>query len=463
MPEKCQVQDQKGAEWQRIFFFSARSVYGILNRNRADDRKGGCRVDGASVSFLFFILFLLAGLAFTVFSDPYIRREHRKSLLLIIGLCASLAVQNCWEYALSVGPLKQLERQLVCIYGYSVRPVIIVLIFPLIAPKTPKKRFWPAWALVGINAAVHMTALFSYICFTITEHNRYYGGPLKFFCVFTSLLLLAYLLYLIIRESRGLRPADKAMPVLSIVLILIAVWLDVQDDGNSHAITFLTVALSVSCVFYYLWLHLQFVREHEEDLKARQRIQIMTSQIQPHFLYNTLSTIQALCHTDPGRAAGITENFGAYLRQNLASLNENGLIPFQKELEHTRIYVGIEETRFPNIHVRYDIQDGDFSLPPLTLQPIVENAIRHGVRIREEGIIQIVTRRREDGHEILVRDNGVGFDVKTLENADESHIGLMNVRDRVEGMCGGTLTVDSWIGEGTSVAIFLPTEKNWKG
>ena len=425
-------------------------------------RKGGCRVDGASVSFLFFILFLLAGLTFTVFRDPYIRREHRKTLLLIIGLCASLVIQNCWEYALSIGPLKQLERRLVCIYGYSVRPVIIVLIFPIIAPKTPKtpkKRFWPAWALVGINAAVHMTALFSTICFTINEHNRYYGGPLKFFCVFTSLLLLAYLLYMIIRESRGLRPSDRAMPILSIVLILVSVWLDIRSDGSSQAITFLTVALSVSCVFYYIWLHLQFVREHEEDLKARQRIQIMMSQIQPHFLYNTLSTIQALCYANPKKAAGITGDFAAYLRRNLVSLGESGLIPFPKELEHTKVYAGIEETRFPNIHVRYDIQDGGFSLPPLTLQPIVENAIRHGVRIREEGIIEIAARRREDGHEIVIRDNGVGFDTQKLENADESHIGLRNVRDRVERMCGGTLTVESRMGEGTRVTIFLPRGK----
>ena len=401
------------------------------------------------ISFAVFILFLLFGMAFTVFNDPYIRRGHRRIMLLIAGLCASLVIQNCWEHALIIGHTRQLERKLVSIYGYSIRPVIIVLIYPIIAPK---KRFWPAWVLVGINAAVHMTALFSHICFTITEHNLYYGGPLKFFCVYTSLLLLAYLLYLIIHESRGLRPADKAMPVLSIVMILVSVWLDIEDDGD----TFLTVALSVSCVFYYIWLHLQFVREHEEDLKARQRIRIMTSQIQPHFLYNTLSTIQALCHTDPDKAAGITENFGVYLRQNLASLNEPGLIPFPKVLEHTKIYVEIEETRFPNIHVRYDIQDSDFSLPPLTLQPMVENAIRHGVRVREEGIVEVVTRKREDGHEIVIRDNGVGFDVKTLETADESHIGLRNVRDRVERMCGGTLTVESRIGEGTSVTIFVP-------
>ena len=409
-----------------------------------------------NISLALFILFMLLGLAFTVFNDPYIRREHRKILLLIVGLCASLVIQNCWEYALTIGPLKQLERQLVAIYGYSVRPAIIVLTFPLIAPK---KRSWPAWVLVGINAAVHSTALFSTICFTITEHNSYYGGPLKHFCLYVSLLLLAYLLYLTIREHRGVRAADAAMPVLSIVMILVSTWMDIQSDGGSLVISFLTIALSGSCVFYYYWLHLQFVREHEEDLKARQRIRIMTSQIQPHFLYNTLSTIQALCHTDPEKAAGITEDFGAYLRQNLSSLNEPGLIPFEKELEHTKVYMEIEETRFPNIHVRYDIQDSDFSLPPLTLQPIVENAIRHGVRIREEGIVEVIARKREDGHEIVIRDNGVGFDVKKLETNDESHIGLRNVRDRVERMCGGTLTVESRAGEGTSVTIFVPRQE----
>ncbi len=180
-----------------------------------------------SVFLAVFILFLLLGLAVTVFSDPYIRREHRKILLLIVALCASLVVQNCWEYTLTVRPLKRLERQLVAIYGYSVRPAITVLIFPIIAPK---KQFWPAWVLVGINAAVHFTALFSTICFTITEHNIYYGGPLKHFCLYVSLLMLANLLYLTIHVSRGLRIADAAMPVLSIGMSLVSTWMDIQRD-----------------------------------------------------------------------------------------------------------------------------------------------------------------------------------------------------------------------------------------
>ncbi|MBR3020482.1 MAG: histidine kinase [Clostridia bacterium] len=272
-----------------------------------------------------------------------------------------------------------------------------------------------------------------------------------------------YLLYLVFRESRGLRVLDKAMSVSSVIMILVSIWLDIQVDEPGIPLSFLTIAITVSCVFYYIWLHLQFVREHEEDLKARQRIRIMISQIQPHFLYNTLSSIQALCYKNPEKAAEITGDFSAYLRQNLSFLNEPGLIPFGKALEHTKSYVKIEETRFPNIHVQYDIQDSDFSLPPLTLQPIVENAIRHGVRVREEGIIEIVTRKRDDWHEILIRDNGKGFDVKKLEEADETHIGLRNVRDRVKSMCGGSLTVDSQLGVGTTLIIRIPPPQEING
>ena len=244
--------------------------------------------------------------------------------------------------------------------------------------------------------------------------------------------------------------------MLIITMILLGTWLDGQVGSSPQPVTYLTVSMVVSCMFFYIWLHMQFVREHEADLKARQRIRIAMSQIQPHFLYNTLSTIQVLCHTDPEKAADITGNFSSYLRRNLSSLDEPGLIPFEKELEHTRTYVQIEETRFPNVHVTYDVMDSDFSLPPLTLQPMVENAIRHGVRIRDEGIIEVITRKHDGFHEILIRDNGIGFDAAKIETSDKSHVGLRNVRKRIESMCAGTLTVDSRMDEGTTVTIRIP-------
>ena len=152
----------------------------------------------------------------------------------------------------------------------------------------------------------------------------------------------------------------------------------------------------------------------------------------------------------------ITGKFSSYLRQNLNTLEFPGLISFEKELEHTRSYADIEMVRFPNIRVEYAIEDSGFSVPPLTVQPIVENAIRHGVRIREEGIIRVSAYQTEEGHEILISDNGVGFDVQTLGQNEGTHIGLKNVKERIETMCGGSVTVESRIDEGTRVTICIP-------
>ena len=406
--------------------------------------------------FIAFILFLLIGLTVSILNDPYIRHRHKKTLLLIIGLCISLILQNYIEDTLAAGQTRWLARTISSIYGYAVRPAIIVLTYSLLAPK---KRFLPAWILVGINALVYSTALFSQMCFWIDQENHWHGGPLHYCCLYISLVLLAYMLYLSIHERKQAQALETTIPVLAIVMILISIWMDGQATESRQPIAYLTIAMSFSCVFYYIWLHLQFVRSHEEDLKAQQRIKIMMSQIQPHFLYNSLSTIQVLCHTDPEKAAEVTGNFSSYLRRNLSSLDEPGLIPFEKELEHTKAYVQIEETRFPNIHVKYDIQDSDFSLPPLTLQPMVENAIRHGVRIRDEGIIEVIALQLGYCHELLIRDNGVGFDAEAVKTADKSHVGLRNVQSRIESMCGGTMTIDSRVGEGTTVIIRIPLRK----
>ena len=200
------------------------------------------------------------------------------------------------------------------------------------------------------------------------------------------------------------------------------------------------------------------MREHERSLHAEQRIQIMMTQIQPHFLYNTIATFKALCRKDPERAAELADKFGVYLRQNLDSLGVTGNIPFQKELEHTRLYTEIEMVRFENIRVEYDIADDGFDLPPLTLQPMVENAIRHGVRSRRDGLVRVVSRRRETCHEIVIEDNGIGFDPNAMESTENGHIGIRNVRERIEQMCSGMLILESKVGEGTTVTIRIPAK-----
>ena len=121
------------------------------------------------------------------------------------------------------------------------------------------------------------------------------------------------------------------------------------------------------------------------------------------------------------------------------------------------MYAQIEMTRFPNVRVDYDIRDDAFFLPPLTLQPLVENAIRYGVRIRDEGVVTVSARRAQDAHEITIRDNGKGFDAAAVEQMDATHIGIRNVRQRLRDMCGGEMQIESRKDEGTTVTIRIPS------
>ena len=128
------------------------------------------------------------------------------------------------------------------------------------------------------------------------------------------------------------------------------------------------------------------------------------------------------------------------------------------ELEHTKIYTEIETLRFPEISVTYHIDSEDFFVPALTVQPLVENAIRHGVRELERGEVVIETRQTDNAYIITISDNGVGFDTEKLLPADEMHMGIGNVGERVRAMCGGRLTIDSRQGAGTVATITIPRE-----
>ena len=317
----------------------------------------------------------------------------------------------------------------------------------------------PLWVLAGINAAIYLSAFLSPVSFWIDEYNCYHAGPAAPSCLLVSLFLLADLFRNTVKNRRIIRKRGLWIPSFVLLMILFSIYLDYNIKEGQVSISCLTIAITVGSVFYYIWLHQQFVQKHEQDMMAAQRIRIMMSQIQPHFLYNTIATFKALAGKNPEKAEEVAEKFSVYLRQNLDSLSIDGCIPFEKELEHTRTYAEIEMVRFENVRVEFDLQDLDFGVPPLSLQPLVENAIRHGVRIREEGIVRVSTRRTADGHEIVVADNGEGFDTRVIEEAAGKHIGIRNVRERIETMCGGTLQIDSKCGEGTTVTIRIPAKE----
>lgn len=195
----------------------------------------------------------------------------------------------------------------------------------------------------------------------------------------------------------------------------------------------------------------------EKEL-VQNRIAIMLSQIQPHFLFNALTAIKQLCAIDPAKAEEAVGQFAGFLRGNLDSLTHTGAIPFEKELTHIENYLSLEKMRFgKRLSIAYDIDVSDFSLPPLTVQPLVENAVRYGVTKKPSGgTVTLSTRETEDAVILTISDDGVGFDPSAKKEDGRSHIGIDNVRSRLENQCSGHLTVSTVPGNGTTATIILP-------
>lgn len=188
---------------------------------------------------------------------------------------------------------------------------------------------------------------------------------------------------------------------------------------------------------------------------------LMLSQIQPHFMYNALNTIKYLTKKDPKSAETAIVKFSSYLRANMDSLTQKEPIPFKKELEHVQNYIHIESLRFGDrLKVEYDIEYDDFFIPPLTIQPIAENAIKHGINQKIDGGTLKISTCEEDNEIIIsIEDDGVGFDINEEKNDGRSHIGMTNIKTRLMEMLNARVEVTSVQGVGTRVTIIIPKEE----
>lgn len=262
-------------------------------------------------------------------------------------------------------------------------------------------------------------------------------------------------------KKEGFIQFSCLMLFFSIMLDLAGVGKCMYSQGNCTKVVFVLL-----CIVYLGYMVKQIlmdqsasarVKRLEQDLADRQT-KIVLSQIQQHFVYNCLAVIRVLCKQDPELASEAIMRFSNFLRGIMEDLEKTELVPLEDELYIVDNYLFMEKLRFQHkLHVEKDIQAKNFCLPALAIQPIVENAIKHGLRQKSgKGTISISTRETDADYVVEIADDGVGFDVDRIYSDDAGHIGIKNVDKRLRVMCNGYLEMHSVPNEGSRFCLHIP-------
>ncbi len=342
----------------------------------------------------------------------------------------------------------------------SAIPSILLTIFLL--DSRGVKKWWRsgAFGLVLALGAMYVGMLvwtfFSDVLYYVDAEGVYHRGPLyPLLLVPPTLIMIVNLVTLLMSRQLLTKRQTHAFAACLLFPTIALVWQ--ACFYGLHAVT-LGTALGSFALFSYTHTDQteRYVR-HEAEF-TQLKTEVMLSQIQPHFLCNTLGAIGRLCKDNPEAKEAITK-FSRYLRENVDALSQEINSPFERELLHAQTYLELEQLRFcDDIQVAYDITCTDFFLPTLTLQPLVENAVRHGIRGTEDGMgtVSIGSYEHKDHWDVVVRDDGAGFDPTARLDDGRTHVGLVNVAERLRNACGGKLLIDSQPGRGTTATIRIP-------
>ena len=275
-------------------------------------------------------------------------------------------------------------------------------------------------------------------------------------------IVVAIVVILIIFYRRAVRPVTRIQKAL----------VRYTEDKDSAKIVSEMLGIKENNELGYLAdvisdMSLEIDRYNKENLRVQKdlydaKVQIMVSQIRPHFMYNALTSIAMMCELDPMTAKKATIAFADYLRGNMDSLKQTRPVPFETELEHLKNYLYIEKLRFDYLlNIEYDIQATGFELPLLSIQPLVENAVKHGVGMKKGGgTVKIASAETDSAFEVIISDDGVGFDMKAPKKDDgRSHVGMENTKRRLKEMCGAEIVIESEVGKGTTARVIIPKKE----
>lgn len=312
------------------------------------------------------------------------------------------------------------------------------------------------FALIGVDLFQLVVNLFSPLIYKITSHNYYVRGPLFLLSQIFGALLILLAVWMILRHKSELETTDRFFAIAYLVFPVLGLLL--QSLTNGVCVMVVATTLSVLMVSFGVQVKQQSLYYRNARELENVTLSLLRVQLKPHFVSNALSSISQLCKKDPEEAAVMIDRFADFLNKNLRDVDTHDTIPVQDELNHIENYLSIEKMRYGDrLRVRFNIEATNFRLPPLILQPIVENSIKHGLMAKEDGgTIVISTRQVGTQFLVSVSDNGMGFDTGAQNKDGRAHLGVLNVKRRLAFLEGANVMVHSRPGRGTTTTITLP-------
>lgn len=401
----------------------------------------------------------LLGLLMSIFSR-YQEEWNRRFFVILFSLLIAYVVCDLSSQAslILLGPhAAPLSR--IAVFGESLfssilMPMLTVYLLRCTGEDWRRNTLLNAVGMLWlVYCGLLIVTQFTTVIYTITPDNIYRRGTwYPLLLIGPVLMMLLNLLALWRKRAKLTRQQALAF---ALYLLIPMGCMIVQMLSYGLLMIVIGSCVAAFCMFLFMLRDQQDRYAAQQEENARQKTSILVLQMRPHFIYNTLMTIYSLCNLDPQKARQVTMDFTDYLRKNFKAVASGNIIPFSAELEHTRAYLAVEQAQHEEmLIVEYDTQFTQFRLPPLTLQPLAENAVKHGMNPYTGPLhVKIRTYHMDSGSVIVVEDNGPGFDVAEIS---DSHTTLMNIRQRLELMCRGKMEIMPRDGGGTVVTIKIP-------
>ena len=399
---------------------------------------------------------MIAGIFISVIT-PDVEKWNRKFFITLFTTLTLLVISYFVDSFSLLCSNSAIAGRILVFFEYFFIPVTMVMftIFLLHCcgeDWRKSKVFYSALIVLVVFFILLGITQFSGIFYYITEERIFYRNELHSVLMLPMILISNLNLFTVIKRRKNFSKKYYMAFMVNTLPMTLAILF--------HTIIFnpLVVALgltfSASGMFVIIFIdHVEkFLRQQREIFN--QQANILVLQMRPHFIYNTMTSIYYLCSQNPKQAQKVTLDFTNYLRKNFMAIACEGTILFSEELEHTKAYLSIVHAQFEeNLFVEYDTPYVNFKIPPLTLQPIVENCVKHGLDLDSDPLnILILTRETNSGNEIIVEDNGSGFDL----DDNKEYFALENIQKRLEMFCGGILSIYPREGGGTIVKILIP-------